>query len=224
MQRAGPGQHGDLLAFVQHPGGGLQVLHPGAAGRGQVDRCGRRRPGRRHVLVRVLVRVGHLQVVGEAQMRDAAAGQRGADRDVHHPGQLRGVLDHQVVLGHIGVQLVGVHLLLVTGAQHGGLLHPGDGQHRHVVQLGVVQAVQQVNGTGTGRGQADAELAGRLGVGGGHERGGFFVVHEEEPHPVGVPAQAFHDPVDAITRQAEDRVDPPLSQPLDQQLGCDLRH
>ena len=68
------------------------------------------------------------------------------------------------------------------------------------------------------------ELAGGLGVGGGHERGRLLVVDQEELDPVAVPAQALHDPVDAVAGQAEDRVDPPVGQPLDQQLGCDLCH
>jgi hypothetical protein len=128
------------------------------------------------VLVGVLVRVGDLQVVGEAQVRDAAAGQRGADRDVHHPRQLHRVVDDQVVLGHVGEKFVGVHLLLIAGTEHGGFLHPGDGQHRHMVHLRVVQAVQQVDRAGPGRGQAHPQLPGRLGVGGRHERRRLLIV------------------------------------------------
>jgi hypothetical protein len=78
-------------------------------------------------------------------VRHPAPGQRRADRDVDHAGQLGRVLYHQVVLGHVGVQMVGVDLLLVAGAEHGGLLHPGDRQHRDVVELGVVQPVEQVD-------------------------------------------------------------------------------
>ena len=50
------------------------------------------------------------------------------------------------------------------------------------------------------------------------------MVDQDELHPVRVPPQPLHDPVDAVAGQAEDRVDPPVGQPLDQQLGCDLRH
>ena len=53
-----------------------------------------------------------------------------------------------------------------------------------VVELRVVQAVEQVDAAGPGRGQADAEPAGRLGVAGRHERGRLLVVHQDEPDPV----------------------------------------
>ena len=66
----------------------------------------------------------------------------GADRDVDDRRQLRRVRNHQVVLGHVGEQLVEVHLLLIAGAQDGRLLHAGDGENRRVVELGVVEAVK----------------------------------------------------------------------------------
>jgi hypothetical protein len=50
------------------------------------------------------------------------------------------------------------------------------------------------------------------------------MVDEHEPDPVGVAAQALHDPVDAVAGEAEHGVHPPVGQPLDQQLGCDLLH
>ena len=73
-------------------------------------------------------------------------------------GQLRRVVDHLVVLGDVGVQLVEVDLLLVAGAEHGCHLHAGDGEDRHVIELGVVQAVEQVDAARPGGGQADADL------------------------------------------------------------------
>jgi hypothetical protein len=77
---------------------------------------------------------------------------------------------------------------------------------------------------GTGGGQADPDLAGRLGVAGGHERGRLLVVDEHEPDLVLVAAQALHDPVDAVPGQPEHGVHAPVGQPLDEQLGRDLVH
>ncbi len=218
------GQDRDLLTAAEQVRDLLQVLVPGAARCLEHDRRGVRRPGRGHVLPRVRVGVRHLDVVGHRDVRDTAPGVGRPDRVVHHGRQLRRVVDHLVVLGDVGVELVQVDLLLVPGAQHRGLLHAGDGEHRHVVELGVVEAVQQVDTARPGRRQAHADLAGRLGVRGRHERRRFLVVHQHEPDPVLVPAQALHEPVDAISRQAEHGVHAPVRQALDECLRCDLTH
>ena len=77
---------------------------------------------------------------------------------------------------------------------------------------------------GAGRGQADAEAPGCLGVAAGHEGGRLLVVDEDETDPGMVAAQGLHDPVDAIAGQPEDHVDIPVHQCLDQNVrGC-LRH
>jgi hypothetical protein len=133
-------------------------------------------------------------------------------------------VDHGVVGGHVLVQLLQVDLLLVTGAQQLGLLHAGDGQHRGVVELGVVQAVEQVDTARPGGGQAHAQPAGGLGVAAGHEGGGLLVVDQHEADPVLVAAQALRDAVDAVAGQAEDDLDAPVGQPLHQQLRRDLVH
>ena len=93
-----------------------------------------------------------------------------------------------------------------------------------MVELGVVETVQQMDGTRPRGGQADAEAAGRLGIPGGHEGGGLLVVDEHEANPVLVAPQPFHDPVDAVARQPEDGVDAPVGQSFDERLGCDSLH
>jgi hypothetical protein len=49
-----------------------------------------------------------------------------------------------------------------------------------VVELGVVEPVEQVDRAGTGGGQADADLAGDLGVGAGGEGGDLLVADLDE--------------------------------------------
>ena len=73
------------------------------------------------------------------QPRETGNNSHGCDAD--HPGQLRRVVHHEVVVRQVSLQPVAVHLLLVARAQHGGLLHPGDGQHGGTVELRVLQAV-----------------------------------------------------------------------------------
>jgi hypothetical protein len=196
--RPDAGQDRDLAALVEQPRCGVHVLVPRPYRGRQVDRRRARRPGRGDAVVRVGVRVGDLDVVRHRQVRDALACVGGADRDVDQAGQLGRVDHHLVVDRHVLVEPVEVHLLLVPRAEHAGLLHPGDRQYRRVVQLRVVEPVGEVDAARPGRGQAHTDAAGRLGVGGRHERRGLLVVHEDEPHPVGVAAQPLHDPVDAV--------------------------
>ena len=97
-------------------------------------------------------------------------------------------------------------------------------EDRDVVELGVVEAVQQMDGARPRRGEAHAEPPGRLGVAGGHEGGGLLVMDEDEPDPVLVAPQSFHDAVDAVAGQAEDRVDTPVRQSFDEHFRGDFRH
>jgi hypothetical protein len=63
--------------------------------------------------------------------------------------------------------------------------------------------------------EAHAEFAGCLGVACRHECRSFLVVNEHEPHPVLLPAQAFHDAVDPVTRDTEGGIHAPVGYPLD---------
>ena len=58
---------------------------------------------------------------------------------------------------------------------------------RHMVQLRVVQAVDQVVAPGPDVNHRVTESPGRLGVRRGHERRGLLVMHQEEPDPVRMP-------------------------------------
>ncbi len=82
-----------------------------------------------------------------------ALGQRDPDRAVENIGQLFGNGDHlHVVAGDVLVQAEQIHLLLV-GAAHGGAVGLSDDRHDgHVVEFGVVKAVEQMHRTGPPRG------------------------------------------------------------------------
>ncbi len=101
---------------------------------------------------------------------------------------------------------------------------PVSGQDRDVVELGVVQAVQEMDGAWPRCGQAHAEPTGRLGITGGHEGGGLLVMDEDEADPVLVASEPFHDAVDAVAGQAEDGVDTPVRQSLDEHLRRNCGH
>ena len=88
------------------------------------------------------------------------------------------------------------------------------------VELGVVEAVEQVDAAGAGGGEADAEPAGVLGVAAGHERRRLLVPHLDEADLVLALAQRLHDAVDAVAGQAEDDVDAPVVQGVDQKSAA----
>jgi hypothetical protein len=221
---AGPGQDRHPLAGVEHRGGRRQLvparLEP-MAGRARLGGGGR---GGRDVPVGVLGDGGDLDVVGERQVGDAAVGQGVAGGDVHHARDLLGVGDQQVVGGHVVEEPVDLHLLLVVGAQHRGLLHAGERQHRRVVELGVVEAVEEVDRAGPGRGAADAEPARGLGVATGHEGGGLLVMDQEEGHLLLDAPEPFHQAVDPVPWQPEHSVHAPVGQATGHGLTDGLLH
>ncbi len=86
-----------------------------------------------------------LDVLGDDDRGWRATGQRGADRLVEHVGGvLLGHDRHAVLRRDVLEQHLQVDLLLIMGAEGHALLLADDRQHRLVVELGVVQAVEQV--------------------------------------------------------------------------------
>jgi hypothetical protein len=92
--------------------------------------------------------VGFLEIDRESQMGGASPRQRGAHGVVDERRDLHRHVHECVVLGHVLEKMLEVHLLLIARAEQRRRLHPGDGQHRRVVELRVVQAVEQMDGSG----------------------------------------------------------------------------
>ena len=107
---------------------------------------GHRGVGRCDVAVRICLGRRHLDVIGEREVSHGPMGEGVADGQIHHRRDLLGVGDHEVVAGDIRIEAVGVHFLLVGGAEHGRLLHPRQRQHGGMIELGVVEPVEQVDG------------------------------------------------------------------------------
>src|SRR5439155_25821881 len=57
-----------------------------------------------------------------------------------------------------------------------------------------------------------------------HDRRRLLMVHQDEPDPVVVAAEALHDAVDAIAGEPEHGVNAPVDQPFHHQLRRDLAH
>ena len=77
---------------------------------------------------------------------------------------------------------------------------------------------------GPGGGQADAQLAGVLGVGAGHEGRRLLVPHLDEADLVLALAQRLHDAVDAVAGEAEDHLHAPVHDRFDENVAASVCH
>jgi len=106
-----------------------------------------------------------LHVVGQDDDAGRARGQGGAKRPVeHHRRLLRSEHGLHVLRGDVLEEALQVDLLLVLGAEDTRLLLTDYGHHRHVVELGVVETVEQVHRSGALGARDDAHPAGVLGL------------------------------------------------------------
>src|SRR6185437_16691679 len=83
--------------------------------------------------------------------------------------------------------------------QRGARLLAHDRDHRLVIELGVVQTIQKVDGAGTGSRQAHADLAAELGMRARHERAHLFVPRPDQLELVAGAVQRAHQAIDAVT-------------------------
>ena len=204
----GPGadQHRDLGAGVEDVGGppdGVVVRGDlrkveTEAGRHHLEGVGRWR-------VRQLLHVG-----GDDEGRRRTLRERGADGAVEDVGQLLGhVHGLHVVGGHVLVQARQVHLLLIGAAHRAPVGLPDDRYHGNVVQLGVVEAVEQVDRARAGRRHTHPDPAGELRVSDGFEGAHLLVPGLHEPGVVVGSTPRGEDPVDAVARVREHVLDVP---------------
>jgi hypothetical protein len=165
-----------------------------------------------------------LHVCGNGDMGHGALRQCGPRGERHGLAHMLGAVDRgrigRHVLKHAGV----VDILLGVGGDQVVVRQSGDREHRRPVELGVVEAGQQVGPAWAGGRQANAQLTRPLGVGAGHEGRRFLVARLDEPDSVLPGPKRLHDPVDAVSGQTEDHLHPPLDERLDQDVGCGLRH
>jgi hypothetical protein len=93
-----------------------------------------------------------------------------------------------------------------------------------VIQLGVIEAVQEMDGARTRRSEADSDLAGEFGMATGHEGGLFLMPHLHKLDGSIGPTQRGHDPIDAVSWVSKDAVDTPLLQAGEKEIADGLDH
>ena len=138
-----------------------------------------------------------------------------------HLGRVGGHV--HVFVGDVLEQRRQVDFLLVVAAEGRAALLADDGDHRLMVELGVIQAVEQMDGARAGSGQADADFTGELGMAGGHEGRHFLVPRLDEGYLV-LAAKGADNAVDAIAGVAEDAFHAPFVQALQEKVGDGSGH
>ncbi len=171
-------EDGDALACVEDIGSALEVGEVGDDARDGIADAG---------VEGVVELFGFvdggefLNIFGEDDAGDGFLIDGGADGAVD--GVLGGVgrADLSDVFGgDVFEEAEEIDFLLVGTAEDGGGGLSDDGDDGLVVHFGVVEAVEEVDGTGAGGGHADGDVAGELGVSAGHEGGEFLVACLDE--------------------------------------------
>jgi hypothetical protein len=180
----------------------------------------------RPVLVRRhLDRLHRRQVVRHDHTRDRPLRQRDPHRAIDQVPDLRRLHRHlHVLVRDVLEQRHEVDFLLVVAAERGPRLLSDDGDDRRVVELRVVQAVQQVDRAGSGRGQAHADLAGELRVAARHERRHLLVPDLDQLRVAVGAIEGAEEGVDAVARIAVDAVDTPFAEPREDVVRYELTH
>jgi hypothetical protein len=216
LKRARPDQHRHLVAGVQHVGRALQLVLVGRRPRNRVA------DARMHGAVLASRWLGGelLDVVRHDDAGRRTLRTRDAQRTVDDVTHLLRRHDHLDVLARDVLEQHGkIDFLLVAPAERRPRLLPDDRDDRLVIELGVVETVQQVNGAGTGRREAHADLSRELGVRAGHEGRHLLVAHLHELERVARPVEGAHQAVDAVAGVAEDAPDAPFAEALEEKIA-----
>ena len=161
---------------------------------------------------------GVLGDVDVDRTRTARAGD--VERLGERAGQLVGVADEVVVLGHRQRDAVDVDLLERVLADEGGRHVAGDRDHRDGVQQGGADARDEVRRARTTGPEADADPAGHAGVAVGRVRATLLVA-DEDVAQLGVVAQDVVERQDDAARVAEEDVDALAEEGLAHDVGAD---
>ena len=156
-----------------------------------------------------------LHVHRHRDVRDAAIGKRGAACQLHHVLDVVRSHHARVIYAHVHEQPIEIHILLGERVDQIVKLQTRDCEDRLPVELGVIEAVEQMNAARTGGGEANAELAGPFGITARVEGSRLFVADLNKANLILPGSQRLDDAVDAVSGNAEDRVHAPIDQRVD---------
>src|SRR5437588_780183 len=93
-----------------------------------------------------------------------------------------------------------------------------------MIHLRVVEAIQQVDGTGPRGGQAHAEITGEFGVAARHKGGHLLVPNLDEIELVASAVEGADEAVDAVTGISKDALYPPGGKPFPEEIAYCIGH
>ena len=222
VERSGADEHRHLPARVEHVRRPAELVlrreHPGSD---EAD------PGVERLEARRLV--GHgvplLDVGGDDHRGDGPLGLGDAESPVDAVANRRRVVALLHIRGgDVLVEAEEVDLLLHVPADGADEGLADDRDHRLVVDLGVVEAVEEVDRPRPRGRQAHPDPPGELGVAASHERGHLLVSRLHEPDPVALAPERAEDAVDAVAGVPIDGVDAPLDEALTEVVGRSASH
>ena len=170
---------------------------------------------RSHVLRDRLV----LHVDRHGDMRHAAIGERSPAGERHDIGRMGRAHDARVVDGDVHVKLVELHVLLREGVEKVVELEAGDGEHRRLIEFGVIESVQEMDAARPGSRDADPEPPGPFRIGACCEGGSLLMADLNEADFVFPPTKRFDQSVNAIARNSEYCVHSPVDQSVDEHVA-----
>jgi hypothetical protein len=121
-------------------------------------------------------------------------------------------------------KLVELHILLRESMQKVVKLQARYREHRLSIELGIVEAIEQMNAAWSGRREAHAELSGPFGVSAGHERGRLFMADLDKADAVLALAKCLDNSVDPVAGYPKDHLDSPIDECLDQDISRRTSH
>ena len=166
-----------------------------------------------------------LHVVRHDYARHTALGFGDAHSAVDQLADLRRLCRHMdIFAGNILEEGEQIDLLLILAAKCSARLLSDDGQHRLMVHLRVVEAIQQMDRARPRGGQAYAEIAGEFGVAAGHEGRHFLVPHLDEIELVAGAVEGADEAVDPVTGISKDTPYPPGGEPFPEEVAYCIGH
>src|SRR5262249_39624193 len=139
----------------------------------------------------------------------------GAARQLDDILNMRRSHDPAVVDADVHEQFIELDVLLGMGMQEVVELQTRDREHRLTIELGIVEAVQQMNAAGTRSRNANPELSSPFRVSARHEGGGFLMSHLYKTNLFLLFAKRLDHTVNAISWDPEDHIDTPVNQGID---------
>ena len=125
---------------------------------------------------------------------------------------MRDHADLDILVRHVLEQASKIHLLHVVASEGHTHLLADDSHHRPMIEFGIVEPVQEMDGAGTRGRKAHTHFTGELGVPAGHERRHLLMPYLNKIELIPRSTQRTHDAVDTIAGVAEDALHAPFAQ------------